>query len=52
MQDRADPYARQRALEIARQDPPLGLSPEAASGAVTEVLDSIGDTCPECPPEV
>jgi hypothetical protein len=52
MQDRADPHARERALEIARQDVPPGLSPEAAAGAVTEVLDSIGDTCPECPPEV
>jgi hypothetical protein len=51
-QDRADPHARQRALEIARKDAPPGLSPEAAAGAVTEVLDSIGDTCPECPPEV
>ena len=52
MQDRADPHARERALEVARQDVPPGLSPEAAAGAVTEVLDSIGDTCPECPPEV
>jgi hypothetical protein len=50
MQDRADPHARERAFEIARQDPPPGLSPEAAAVAVTEVLDSIGDTCPECPP--
>jgi len=52
MQDRADPHARERALEIARQDAPPGLSPETAAGAVTEILDSIGDTCPECPPEV
>ncbi|MCK1440466.1 hypothetical protein [Bradyrhizobium sp. 15] len=52
MQDRADPHARNRTLEIARRDPPPGLSPEAAASAVTEVLDSIGDTCPECPPEV
>ncbi|WP_338702089.1 hypothetical protein V5279_46085 (plasmid) [Bradyrhizobium sp. 26S5] len=52
MQDRADPHARQRALEIAVQDPPSGLPPEAAACAVTEVLDSIGDTCPECLPEV
>jgi len=52
MRDRADPHARQRGLEIARQDPPPGLSPEAAAGAVFEVLDSIGDTCPECRPEV
>ncbi|MCK1606783.1 hypothetical protein IVB02_36795 [Bradyrhizobium sp. 166] len=52
MQDRADPHAREQAFQIARQDPPPGLSPEAAAGAVTEVLDSIGDTCPECPTEV
>jgi hypothetical protein len=52
MQDRADPHARERAFEIARQDPPPGLSPEAAAGAVTEVLDSIGDACPECPTDV
>ncbi|MBR0881213.1 hypothetical protein ABIF65_007758 [Bradyrhizobium japonicum] len=49
MQDRADPHARGRALDIARQDPPLGISPEAAIAAVRDVLDSIGDTCPECP---
>jgi hypothetical protein len=52
MKDRADAHARERALEIARQDPPPGLSPKAAAGAVTEVLESIGDTCPECPTEV
>ena len=52
MQDRADPHARERAFEIARQYPAAGLSPAAATGAVTEVLDSIGDACPECPPEV
>jgi hypothetical protein len=50
MQDRADPHARQRALEIAREDVPPGLSSEAAADAVSEVLDSIGDTCPECSP--
>ena len=51
MQDRADPHARDRAVDIARQDPPPGLSPDAAVAEVREVLDSIGDTCPECPPE-
>jgi hypothetical protein len=50
MKDRADPHARERAYEIARQDPPLGLSPDAAASAITEALDSIGDTCPECLP--
>jgi hypothetical protein len=50
MQDRADPHARDRALSVARQDPPPDLSPDAAAMAVAEVLDSIGDTCPECLP--
>jgi hypothetical protein len=49
MKDRTDPHARHRAVEVARSDPPLGLSREAAEVAVREVLDSIGDTCPECP---
>lgn len=46
--DRADPHAREHALDIARQEPPEGLSPDQAAGEVLEVLDSIGDTCPEC----
>jgi hypothetical protein len=50
MQDRADPHARERAFGIAQRDPPVGVSPEAAARAITEVLDTIGDTCPECPP--
>jgi hypothetical protein len=50
MKDRADPHARERALLIARQDPPLGAAPEAAAAAIAEILESIGDTCPECPP--
>ncbi|MEY9135004.1 hypothetical protein ACVMII_003908 [Bradyrhizobium diazoefficiens] len=49
MQDRADPHARERALDIARQEPPDGISPEAALAGIRNVLDSIGDTCPECP---
>lgn len=48
MQDRADPYARDRALDIARQDPPLGASPKEAVAEVRDVLTSIGDACPEC----
>jgi hypothetical protein len=51
MQDRADPNARERAFAIAGQDLPPGVSPQAAVESITEVLDSIGDTCPECPPE-
>jgi hypothetical protein len=48
MQDRADPHARARAVDFARQDPPAGMSPDAAAAELQEVLDSIGDTCPEC----
>ena len=51
MQDRADPHARERAFAIARQDPPPGVPPDAAVAAVIDILDSFGDTCPECPPE-
>ena len=51
MRDRGDPHARERAFDVARQDPPTGVSPEAAAAAIAELLDSIGDTCPECPPE-
>jgi hypothetical protein len=50
MQDRADPHARERALCIALENPPFEVSPEEAIAAVKDVLDSIGDTCPECPP--
>jgi hypothetical protein len=49
--DRADPHAREHAVDIARQHPPPGLSPDSAVLEVREVLESIGDTCPECPPE-
>jgi hypothetical protein len=49
--DRADPHARDRALLVARQDPPPGVSPDQAVVAVRGVLDTIGDTCPECLPE-
>ncbi|CCD90011.1 Hypothetical protein of unknown function [Bradyrhizobium sp. ORS 285] len=43
--------ARQRAVDIARLDPPDGISPDKALAEVREVLDSLGDTCPECVPE-
>jgi hypothetical protein len=46
--DRSDPHAREEALRIAREDPLAGLSPDEAIAAVREVLDSVGDTCPEC----
>jgi hypothetical protein len=51
MQDRADPHARERALLIARENPLFGFSPEQAAAVVQDVLDSSGDTCPECPPD-
>jgi uncharacterized protein (UPF0218 family) len=49
MKDRTDPHARHRAIEIARSDPPPGVSQDEAVAAVENVLNSIGDTCPECP---
>jgi len=49
MQDRADPHARERAIDTARQDPPAGTSADEAVAEIRNVLDSIGDTCPECP---
>ena len=51
MRDHSDPHARERALLVARQEPPPGVSPAEAAAAVDGVLGSIGDTCPECPPE-
>lgn len=50
MQDRADPHARDRALEHARRNPPHCLSTDQALAEIRDVLNSIGDTCPECPP--
>jgi hypothetical protein len=47
--DRTDPHARNQAVRIACEQPLAGLSSEEAIAAVREVLDSIGDTCPECP---
>jgi hypothetical protein len=51
MQERADPHARERAFDIARRDPPAGFSPDEAAAEVRDVLESIGDTCPECLPD-
>jgi hypothetical protein len=50
MLDRGDPHARERAIAAARQDPPPGVSPEEAVAELKNILDSIGDTCPECRP--
>jgi hypothetical protein len=41
MQDRTDSHARERAFDIARRDPPAGVSTDEATA----------DTCPECPPD-
>ncbi|CUT12658.1 hypothetical protein BF49_3738 [Bradyrhizobium sp.] len=49
--DRADPHARERAIDLARQDPPAGVSADEAIEEVRDLLDSIGDACPECPPD-
>ena len=51
MKDRADPHARERAFDIARRDPPTGVSLEAAVAEIGHLLESMGDTCPECPSE-
>jgi hypothetical protein len=47
--DRADPHARAMAFRIASDEPLAGLSPEEAVAAIGEVLESVGDSCPECP---
>jgi len=49
MQDHADPDARDRAFDIARKDPPPGVSADEAGAEIRDVVNSIGDTCPECP---
>jgi hypothetical protein len=51
MKDRTDPHAKQRAIEIASEAPLPGLSQDEAVAAVKDVLNSIGDTCPDCPPD-
>ena len=51
-QDRADPHAHDRAFDLARLDPPAGMSADEAAAEVRDVLGAIGDTCPECPAEV
>ena len=51
MRDRSDPHACEQALLVARQDPPPGVSPDDAIAVVRDLLNSTGDTCPECPPE-
>ncbi|WP_342739868.1 hypothetical protein [Bradyrhizobium sp. B117] len=48
-QDRADHHARERAVEVARDHLPAGFSAEQAVAEFQDVLDTIGDTCPDCP---
>jgi hypothetical protein len=45
------PHVCERAFDIARQDLPPGISALAAVVAIAEVLEGIGDACPECPPD-
>ena len=46
--DRTDPHARDLALALAREAPAFDLTAEEAAGAVQGILNSTGDTCPEC----
>ncbi|MBV8698388.1 MAG: hypothetical protein JO052_11120, partial [Bradyrhizobium sp.] len=48
MVDRGNPHARDHAFEIARRDLPPGISSNAAAVVIAEVLESMGDSCPEC----
>jgi hypothetical protein len=48
MRDRTDPDAWKRAREIASRYPFRGATPAEAVQALDDVMDSIGDTCPEC----
>jgi hypothetical protein len=49
--DRGDPHARERAIVIAGEDPPSGVAPDQALAEIRDIVDSIGDTCPECAAE-
>jgi hypothetical protein len=51
IRDRADPHAREKAYDIARSHPPSGSTAAEAAAALDDVLDGIGDVCPECLPE-
>jgi len=51
MRDRSDPHARAHALLVARQEPPPGVSSKQAAVVVSDLLDTIGDTCPDCAPD-
>jgi hypothetical protein len=49
--DRADPHAREQPWRKLVGIPRPGVSPGDAAAEVSDVLDSIGDTCPECLPD-
>jgi hypothetical protein len=45
---RTDPHAREQAVRTAREEPLAGLSRDEAVTVVKEMLEAVGDTCPEC----
>jgi hypothetical protein len=48
MRDHSDPHAWDHARDVARTDPFLGSSPDEAVAAIDDIMNGIGDTCPEC----
>lgn len=50
MKETPDPHARERVLDLARFDPPAGYYADQAVAEMLDLLESIGDECPECPP--
>jgi hypothetical protein len=46
--DRADPDALNRAREEAWRNPFPGVTPDACTAALEDVMRGIGDTCPDC----
>jgi len=48
MRHRTDPDAWRRAREIASSHPFPGATPAESVQALDEVMQSVGDACPEC----
>jgi hypothetical protein len=46
--NRSDPDAWNRAREEARLAPFAGTTPDVSVAAIDEVMNSIGETCPDC----
>lgn len=46
--DRSDPDAWRRARVFAQAHPFPGFTPQQCVAAVDEIMESIGDTCPDC----